>query len=154
MLVNNVLDYDYMNASVNLLQCLELAMCNAKDKMSHIDTRLHLIDAYDVMFNNRNISNNDPVELVFGPMLKRESEDTSSYTVLGDLINDYTEYSINKIFGLTFKDYLDLDTYSLETIKKTAMILSKQIEKAESDAVNKMHQLTAEAKKGMNAHAQ
>lgn len=82
--------------------------------MNSIESALFTRDLFDRTYHSVNM--NDVGESIFGVDLYRETECVDVYCSYDNLLNEYADYDMHKMFGLSLQDYLNLTSYEKERI--------------------------------------
>ena len=94
---------------------------------------------------------NIDAENSMGAILWRDEEDPSIISPFEDIILEYTSLEMKKYFGLTLNDYLELNNYEVDTLKKVAKKLKEEYDKitksVQKDVANERNKM----KMDMNA---
>lgn len=97
--------------------------------MNSIESALFTRDLFDRTYHSVNM--NDAGESLFGVDLYRESECVDDFCSYDRLLNEYADYDMHKMFGLSLQDYLNLTPYEKERIlyvakERAIQIITKQ----------------------------
>lgn len=82
--------------------------------MNSIESALFLRDLFDRVYHSGTTTTIENSMLVSD--LYRETEALDDFTCYTQLLNEFADYDLYKMFGLTLNDFLNLNTYEKETI--------------------------------------
>lgn len=108
----HILEVDFFSRE-NTTKYIHDFAYKVKKLLSSPESALLLRDIYNDEFG---LSENTLVDSVWGPILYREEASVNDFNNYGNLIDIYLRFDINKFFGLSINDFLQLTRYARNVI--------------------------------------
>lgn len=105
---------------------------NMDTALTSPESALVLSTLYDT-FNNLMTNNKNEI---IGPVLFRENEDLLSCTRIDDLIKTYSRYDINKFYGISINEFLDMPGWKINMLIENAEEFMKELNTDLNDIEN------------------
>lgn len=98
-------------------------------RLTSPESALLLADLYDAEYavDKKYDRNLDISESIFGPVLYRESESLYEFNQLDVILDEYIQFDILKMYGLSIDKYLELTRYERSILTKKALAAMQKI---------------------------
>lgn len=119
-------------------------MYSVKHRMSSIESALFIHDLFDRVYHSE--LGKTHVDTVFESDMYRESEAIDDFSMYDTMLNDYIEYDLNKLFGMSLSDYMGLTMCEKERIIKISRDKAIQALETQRRVKEEMDNLTKSGK--------
>lgn len=123
--MKHILELDWFTDSKSTTQYLDNVIYKIKTLLSSPESAMLLRDLYDDEYNLKYYDK--ATEIVFSSVLYRESEKVYNYLSLQHILDQYSDLDIQKFYGISIKEYLELTRYERTVLNEQALGLINKL---------------------------